>query len=174
MHCAFKFLIAIAFVFTGCKPEKAYQPITADFPTEIWHGINIKLLDSGTVKMVIKAPEGYRLMRPENILILSKGIEITCYENDTLKIKMRADFARYDDELKIIYARGNILIESSDGRWLKTDEITYDITSKKISSYGFIQIKTDKEIIWGRGFKAPHDFSEFEITEITGKVAIQK
>ncbi|GIV33922.1 MAG: hypothetical protein KatS3mg031_1457 [Chitinophagales bacterium] len=91
-------------------------------------------------------------------------------ENQTLSSKMSAQYGIYYPDREEVFVRDNVVIVNTKGEMLNTEELTWKRKEKKIYSDKFVRITTPQEIIYGTGFTANQDFSDYRINNITGVI----
>ena len=65
-------------------------------------------------------------------------------------------------------ASDNVVLISSQGKRMNTDELIWDEAKNKIYTEKRVIITTEKQVIEGEGFESNPDFSEYFITKING------
>ena len=80
--------------------------------------------------------EGYSLAR-EPYREFRKGVKITTYQNDsltTVDAVLTANYAIYYENRELWEAKGNVVVEKSDGKTLYTQQLFWNARTKKIYS----------------------------------------
>ena len=57
---------------------------------------------------------------------------------------------------------------------LNTEELIWDERSALIYTQELVQITSEKEVIFGKGFESTPDFSSYKITNVRGNINIQE
>ena len=119
------------------------------------------------VKILAGKIERFKDIQPE--LILSKNIEVFFYD-DSAKVQstLYSRNAEINQQTKIMSAKNNVILISSDSKKLETEELIWDQLNNKIYTEKKVKIITGKEIIFGKGFISSPDFSKYEINNING------
>jgi LPS export ABC transporter protein LptC len=143
-------------------------------PVESAKNMTILYSDSGAVKMQIKAPVLNRYETENPYTEMPKGVEELFYDSSMhITSKLKAEYAiRYDRELRM-EARKNVVVVNSKGEQLNTEHLVWDERKQKLKSDEFVKITTLDEIIYGNGFEANQDFSQYRIFNIKGIISIQ-
>jgi len=142
------------------------------FPSERAVNVTIQYYDSGRVVGFLSAPQAINMDETNNQIILPQGFYLEFFVGDTLKITIRGQMGRYDGDARIVTAKGDVNVYTDDGRYLKTEELTFRMDERMFYSPTYIQMKTKREFLSGKGLKASADFTEYEIGELTGRVFI--
>lgn len=79
----------------------------------------------------------------------------------------------YENERRMI-VKDSVVLWNTKGEMLNTEELVWDEREGKISSTKFVKITTPKEIIYGDGFEADEDFSNYRIKKIRGILSIDE
>ena len=176
-----KHLLSVALLgflagLTACENDldkvKLYEKGTVG-PVESAKNIKILYSDSGAVKVEITAPvlDRYETERPYTEM--PKGVKAISY-NERMEVTSRlsANYAiRYDRELKL-EARKNVVVVNERGEQLTTEHLIWDERRQRLNSDEFVKITTRDEIIYGNGFEANQDFSQYRIFNIKGIISV--
>ena len=166
--CIF-FLVNVAFFSCSNDPELVRQFVEKkDFPIEIINGAEILQTENGILKIKIVASNIKRFEDIQPNLLLSNGIEVTFYKDSAIRSVLNAEKAEIYESSNIMIASDNVVLVSSEGKRMNTEELIWDEKKNKIYTDKQIVITTDKEIIKGEGFESNPDFSEYSIAKING------
>lgn len=143
-------------------------------PVESAKNMKILYSDSGTVKMQIIAPILNRYETENPYTEMPKGVEALFFDSAmNVSSKLKAEYAiRYDRELRM-EARKNVVVVNSKGEQLNTEHLLWDERRQRLKSDEFVKITTSDEIIYGNGFEANQDFSQYRIFNIKGIISIK-
>ena len=109
--------------------------------------------------------EGYSLAR-EPYREFRKGVKITTYQNDsltTVDAVLTANYAIYYENRELWEAKGNVVVEKSDGKTLYTQQLFWNARTKKIYSNVDSKIvqNNGRDVFIGRGVQglafSPHE-----------------
>jgi len=102
------------------------------------------------------------------------GLKLYVYDsNGELDSELKANQGRMTDNSDDLEVNGDVSIINQKGEQLNTESLTWNKTDKKIRSDGFVKIFTDDEIIYGTGFEADENFTNYVIYNISGVVKIK-
>ena len=147
-----------------------------DFPTESIQHLESIYSDSAKIEIRIKAPEVKRYGNAtEPYMEFSKGIEVLFY-NDQAEIssQLTAKFAIYNETEKLWEARDSVVAINVNGEVLNTDLLFWDEEKGLIYSNKFVKITTDDEVLFGEGFEANQDFSDWVIKKPKGTIYLEE
>ncbi len=68
---------------------------------------------------------------------------------------------------------GDVQIVNSKGEKLNAEKLFWNKTDKKIRSDEFVKIYTNDEVIYGTGFEADENFTNYVIYNIKGVVKVR-
>ena len=68
----------------------------------------------------------------------------------------------------IMIASDSVILISSEGKQLETEELIWDEKKNKIYTDKRVIITTEKEMIEGKGFQSTPDFLQYSISNIQG------
>ncbi|MEY4594078.1 MAG: hypothetical protein RIQ47_488 [Bacteroidota bacterium] len=170
-------LLSVIFIaINACENDldkvKLYEKGTAG-PVESAKNIKILYSDSGAVKVEITAPVLDRYDSERPYTEMPKGVKAIFY-NDRMEVTSRlsANYAiRYDRDLKL-EARKNVVVVNERGEQLTTEHLIWDERRQMLNSDEFVKITTKDEIIYGNGFEANQDFSQYRIFNIKGIISV--
>jgi len=107
-------------------------------------------------------------------ILFPKGFNAKHFEHfPTPESSIRAEWAKYFVNKKLWWAKNNVVAQNSDGEKLFAEELYWDQEKKIIYSDKYVKIQTPEEIIFGDGFEANEDMSQYKIKKIKGTVYIE-
>ena len=163
------FFLSVLLSSCSNDPEVVKEFIVSkDLPIEKIEGAEIIHTESGIlkVKIISKTIERYQNKQPQ--LIFSNGLEVVFYKDTIVQSILEAENAEIDEQKKIMTASNNVILTSSDGKKLETEELIWDEKEDKIYTDKKVVITTGKEVIEGDGFVSNPDFTEYSISKIHG------
>ena len=132
-------------------------------------GAELLHTENGKIKVRIIAGiiERFQNMQPQ--LVFSNGLEVIFY-NDSGGVEsvLKAQSAEVNEINNVMTALDNVILTSSSGKKLETEELIWDEKKNKIYTDKKVIITTGKEVIEGEGFESNPDFSEYLISKIHG------
>lgn len=167
----------LSIVTLGCEKEQIVRPLPAKRkkqPLATVHGFEYLYTENGLKRAYLKAPLYREFFEKGNEQItwaeLKKGFILFFY--DSLGTKMtssvRADYGKLYDKRNKAYAKGNVVVTSSDGKKLETETLHWNRKKDRLYTDDFVKITTPKEIIEGYGMEANTSFSWYKIYKIRG------
>ena len=142
---------------------------------ETAHDVRLLYSDSAMVKVQVEGDMMVRYLDKENPRDeFPEGIKVSFFNNHTkVNSSLTAKYAlRYERDRKII-VRDSVVWLSKQGEKLETEELIWDEKIEKVSSNRFVRITNQEEIIYGYGFEANQDFTEWKIKQIDGRIRIE-
>ena len=120
--------------------------------------------------------EGYTLAR-EPYREFRKGIKITTYQDDSLSsvdAVLTANYAIYYEKRELWEAKGNVVVEKSDGKTLYTQQLFWNARTGKIYSNVDSKIvqNNGRDVFIGEGFESDEEFKEWRFRRFTGKMDV--
>jgi len=165
------FLFFLVVLISCTNDPKLVQEFVRDKqqPIEQIKGAELLHTENGKVKVKLLASRIERFQDIQPALIFSDHLEVYFYNDSSqLKSTLIADYASIDEEKKIMLAQNNVILISSDGKKLETDELVWDENNDKIYTDKKVKITTGKEVVYGEGFTSTPDFKQYSITKING------
>ena len=138
-------------------------------PIEQIKGAQLLHTENGKVKVKVLANSIERFQDFQPALIFPNKLEVYFYNDSShLQSTLIADYASIDEEKKIMLAKNNVILISTDDKKLETDELVWDENKNKIYTDKKVKITTGKEVVFGEGFTSTTDFKEYSITKVHG------
>jgi LPS export ABC transporter protein LptC len=166
----FFFLLSVIFYSCSNDPELVKEFIaTENLPIEKIEGAEMLHTEKGVLKVKIIATtiKRFKDIRPQ--LVFSNGLEVIFYNDSGLvKSVLTATNAEVDEINNIMTASENVVLMSSEGKKLETEELIWDENKNKIYTDKKVVVTTGKEVIEGEDFETNPDFSEYSISKIQG------
>ena len=121
--------------------------------------------------------EGYSLAR-EPYREFRKGVKITTYQNDsltTVDAVLTANYAIYYENRELWEAKGNVVVEKSDGKTLYTQQLFWNARTKKIYSNVDSKIvqNNGRDVFIGEGFESAEEFKDWRFRRMKGRMEVE-
>ena len=170
------FLATCCLLFS-CAPdlEKIKEiSSTTDTISEKGKDVEIHYSEEGKLKATVIAKELITYQAEEPYMEFSKGVKLNFFNEvlDTTS-KLSAKYGLYYTKKQEMMVRDNVEIINIKGEKLDTEELIWKRKEEKIYSDKFVRITTPEEIIYGTGFEAKQDFSDYIIKNISGTVQVK-
>jgi len=136
-----------------------------NFPTQSARNIEILYSDSAVVKLKIIAPEMARYSADDEPYVeFPKGLEVLFYNQDKLvESSLTANYAIYHEKEDIWEASDNVVVVNKKGEIINTELLIWNKKAETLSSDKFVKITKKDEIIYGDGFDADQNFTNYTI-----------
>lgn len=163
-------------LFISCENDlekvKLYQKGKIG-PVESAKNIKILYSDSGHVQVEITAPILDRYTDEQPYTEMPKGVRAFFYDKGmNVTSRLQAEYGiRYDREMRM-EIRKNVVVVNEKGEQLNTEHLIWDERNQRLKSDEFVKITTKDEIIYGNGFEANQDFSQYRIFNIKGIISV--
>ena len=121
--------------------------------------------------------EGYSLAR-EPYREFRKGVKITTYQNDsltTVDAVLTANYAIYYENRELWEAKGNVVVEKSDGKTLYTQQLFWNARTKKIYSNVDSKIvqNNGRDVYIGEGVESDEEFKDWRFRRMKGRMEVE-
>lgn len=149
--------------FTACESSfKDIQRINnvTFFPSGDAEDINLKYIDSGRTKAILKSPKMLDFQQAKYPFTeFPKGIHLTFYDTDHQKNYVVADYAISYSKTELIDLKGNVVITTHDGNKLEADQLYYDQKNNWFYTEGKYKISdNDQSFTQGVGLDSDSQF----------------
>jgi len=166
------YLIIFIFLFlnlncTEFETEKSVTP-TEDYPDQESWDNNIYFQRDGKRLAVLTAGYIAKYFKKKHTL-LQEGVKVDFYgEDGELKSVLTSSEGKVFDERSDMVATGNVIVKSTNGTTLYTEELHWVNKEGKISSNVPVKITTEGDTLYGDTFKSDPDLINYEITNARG------
>lgn len=173
------FFIAFLSILSACSNKLEEVEEIADEFLSVEHGQEVEILFTEdavpTIKIVAPTAVRYNLLPPDMpYTAFPDGLKLYVYDQDgQLDSELSANSGKMSDNSDDLTVNGNVVIINQKGEKLNTETLTWNKVEKKIRSEGFVKIFTDDEIIYGTGFEADENFTNYVIYNIKGTVKVR-
>jgi len=174
----FFLLVLYTLVLVSCENDLEKVSLVTgkqNLPVETSTDLTILYSDSARVKVKITTPMLERFNTEEPYTEMPKGVNVEFYDNE-LKVNstLKAKYAMRRDLENVMEARNDVVVVNSKGEKLNTEHLIWDEKSSKIYSKEFVKITTPDKIIYGNGFEANQDFTNYKIFNIKGVITLEQ
>ena len=147
-------------------------------PNELSRNVAFFYSDSARVRSKLKSPLVEHYMGVKPYYEMNKGLEVIFFDSiHKEQSKLSANYGIFydnDNKMNIMEAKGNVIVINNKKEKLNTEHLTWNSLTKKIYTKEFVKITTKDEVIWVMGLEAEEDFSEYEIKDVKGTLAVKE
>lgn len=144
-------------------------------PVETSTQLELLYSDSARVKVKVTTPLLNRFAGDKPYTELPKGVDIKFYDqNLQVTSTLTSKYAIRRDGEGIMEARNDVVVVNEKGEKLNTEHLVWNERTQKITSDEFVKITTPDKIIFGKGFEANQNFTNYKIFKISGTITIDK
>ena len=161
------------------EPEDASSSAEEAMMTEYSEHLSIINSQNGRRSYHFVTPllEGYTLAR-EPYREFRKGIKITTYQDDSLSsvdAVLTANYAIYYEKRELWEAKGNVVVEKSDGKTLYTQQLFWNARTGKIYSNVDSKIvqNNGRDVFIGEGFESDEEFKDWRFRRMKGRMEVE-
>ena len=147
--------------------------------TEYSENLSVVMSQNGRRSYHFVTPllEGYSQAR-EPYREFRKGVKITTYQNDSLSevdAVLTANYAIYYVNRELWEAKGNVVVEKSDGKTLYTQQLFWNSRTKKIYSNVDSKIvqNNGRDVFIGEGFESDEEFKDWRFRRMKGRMEVE-
>ena len=166
-------------LFSCDKPPAAASGGDEALMTEYSEHLSVIMSQNGRRSYHFKTPllEGYSLAR-EPYREFPKGVEMTTYKDDSLSsvdAVLTANYAIHYETRDLWEARGNVVVEKSDGKKLYTQQLFWNARTKKIYSNVDSKIvqNNGRDVFIGEGFESDEEFKDWRFRRMKGRMEVE-
>ena len=171
---------SFALLLVGCggnsmESMEQFADDGVDHPISTSKNVKVILSDSGNVKIIMRAPlvERFTQNEEEPYDLLSEGMHVDFLDSlGNVDANVTCEHAIHYPQKKILILTKNVQVYNVDGDKLNSEYLVWNSKTEKITSNDFVKITTGDEIIYGNGFEADQDFTNYQISDIKGVISI--
>lgn len=177
------FLVTIASFLVACNTDdlKNAAEISAKkitFTTDTTKGVELVYSDSAKVKAKGSAPILVKVTPSSGTPYteMPKGVKIDFYDSfQQLSSTVTADYAIRKETEQLTTLKKHVVVKDKKGNVFTSEELVWDEKAKIFYSNQLVNINfPDGSFFSGNQFKAPQDFSSYELTTGTGQVDVKE
>ena len=169
---------AILLFSCGESGQQTDEAANEAMMTEYSENLLIVMSQNGRKSYVFTTPlvEGYTL-GAEPYREFRKGVKITTYKDDSLSsvdAMLTANYAIYYENRELWEAKGNVVVEKSDGKTLYTQQLFWNARTGKIYSNVDSKIVQNggRDIFIGEGFESDEQFRDWRFRRMKGQMEV--
>ncbi len=168
-----------AILLYSCERTAAPDPAVEELRmTEYFEDLSTVNSQNGRRSYHFETPlmEGYSQAR-EPYREFRKGVKITTYKDDSLSTVdavLTANYAIYYEKRQLWEAKGDVVVEKSDGKTLYTQQLFWNARTKKIYSNVDSKIvqKGGTDVFIGEGFESDEEFRDWRFRRMKGRMEV--
>lgn len=172
-------LLAFLFFLFSCESQKLKPKIKVDlenknYPVQESWNSKIIFTDEGKLKAILYSKNIKVYENPREKLI--EGLKVDFYNDNEIKTSwLSSKRGRIDDITENMYAYENVTAKNdSSNVVLKTEELMWRNSDKKIVTNKFVTITSPDEIIEGYGMESDQHLKNYKVFDITYQTTIKK
>lgn len=158
-------LVALGCNDPGVRPHGTLQ--TADSADQIMVRMSTRLTESGVLRSFVEADTAYVYQADQHTDLRNFKVRMLDAQGN-LQSTLTAQRGIYFTLTGKLDARGNVLVESTDGRHLRTEHLIYDKTANKLSSDTVFTYQSPTESGSGNSFTSDINFRNVQIEQPKG------
>lgn len=179
-------LVALSFVGSAIllfSCENALEEDTSDgdekMMTEYSENLTLVMSQNGRKSYRFATPllEGYSLAK-EPYREFRKGVKVITYLDDsmsTVDAVLTSNYAIYYEKRELWEAKGDVVVEKSDGKTLYTQQLFWNARTKRI--YSNVDSKIVQgggdDVFVGEGFESDEAFKDWRFRRMTGRMRVE-
>jgi len=173
-------VLTILVSFIGC--ENSIEEIeqlsieSVELSASTSKNVRLRFSDSAEVKIILIAPvlEQYT-SKKEPYDLMPEGLTIEFIDSlGNVEAQVKCNHATHYPKKNILELTDNVRVFNKDGDRLNSEHIIWNSKTQKITSEDFVKITTGDEIIYGDGFEANQDFTDYKINNVKGIISIDE
>lgn len=163
------FLTLLTFRCTGkdVKPHVDTSFVVEELPAQESWNSTVFFTDSGKTRAILTAGH-LQLFNTRKETILDEGVKVEFFNMKEIKTTtLTSKRGRVDEKTNDLYAIDSVVAVNDSGIVVRTDELKWRNSDKKIVSDKFVTIDSPDEHIEGYGFESDQHLRNYVIYNIT-------
>ncbi|MDE5636937.1 MAG: LPS export ABC transporter periplasmic protein LptC [Alistipes sp.] len=160
-------VLGSAILLISCEGEGTdAEPSENAILSEYSENLSVIKSENGRRSLLFETPrlEGYTLGK-EPYREFRDGVRVTTYEDDslsTVKVVLVADYAIFYENRNLWEARGDVVVRKADGKTLYTQQLFWNLTTKKVYSNVDSKVVENggRDVAYGEGFESDETLSD--------------
>jgi LPS export ABC transporter protein LptC len=167
-------ILSIGFFFSSCTPEETAKLVVYEGPLREADNITMYYTEKNRMKVLMKAKKINEFQNGDSEF--PEGIFIEFYDDyGRITSTLRANSAFYNKAENKWRGLGDVeVINIEKKQQLNTEELFWTPANKKIFTDKFVTIKLENEILYGTGFDADQDLTNYTMKNIEGEFEVQE
>ncbi|HCZ37797.1 MAG TPA: LPS export ABC transporter periplasmic protein LptC [Cytophagales bacterium] len=167
------FLVGIL-MLSACSTSETTVPVEYEGPLSEAENVKMQYAEKDRVKVILTAAKILEFANGDEEF--PEGIFIEFYDELGNKTStLRANDAYFFKQENKWRGRGNVeVINTQKQEQLNTEELFWTPTDKKIFTEKFVTIKLQSEVLYGTGFEAKEDLSDYRIKDPSGDFTVDE
>lgn len=163
----------LCFVLSSCTPEEHSKPLVYEGPLREAEDINMYYTEKNRMKILLKAKKINEFQNGDSEF--PEGIFIEFYDDfGRITSTLRANSAYYFKAENKWRGLGDVeVINIEKKQQLNTEELFWKPDTKKIFTDKFVTIKLENEILYGTGFDADQDLTNYTMKNPEGEFEVE-
>jgi LPS export ABC transporter protein LptC len=157
--------LSVACSDPGVRPRASGQ--AADSADQILSKMSTRLTEGGVLRSFVEADTAYVYQNTSTMNLRRFKVRMLDAQGN-LQSTLTADSGVYATYSGKLDARGHVLVESTDGRKLRTEHLIYDKTANQIKSDTTFSYESPTERGSGNGFLSDINFRNVQIDQPRG------
>jgi LPS export ABC transporter protein LptC len=171
-------MLAVLAIVISCENDlEVIQAFSETEKLPEWTSEKVEILYYDSAKLTAKviSPIVLKYSVPkEPFTEFPQGIHVFLYDSlKGIKAEVKSKYAIYNEKEKIWEARKDVVVISTDGKKLNTEQLFWDTNKKIIYSEKFCRVTTPNASLTGNKFTATEDFSSYELSEVKGPLNVR-
>ncbi|GAB4129392.1 MAG: LPS export ABC transporter periplasmic protein LptC [Ignavibacteriales bacterium] len=175
-----KYLLLVLMMFLySCESQKIKPKIQVDlenknYPVQESWNSKIIFTDEGKLKAILYSKNIKVFENPREKLI--DGLKVDFYNENEIKTSwLSSKRGKIDDVTENMFAYEDVIAKNdSSNVVLKTEELMWRRSDKKIVTNKFVTITSPDEVIQGYGMESDQNLKNYKVFDITYQTTIQK
>lgn len=161
-------------MLSACSTSETTVPVEYEGPLSENENVKMQYAEKDRVKVILAAAKILEFANGDQEF--PEGIFIEFYDELGNKTStLRANDAYYFKTENKWRGRGNVeVINTQKQEQLNTEELFWTPTDKKIFTDKFVTIKLQSEVLYGTGFEAKEDLSDYSIKDPSGDFTVDE
>ena len=162
-----------AWIAAGCQSEPAREAALEESgaPIQTVAGMTLRESQNGRLRWVLTADS--TLVYETDDRTLLRGMRVDFYDEGGTQVSsvLRAREGQVDTRTRALVARREVVVQSSEGHRLETEELRWDPERGKVISDCFVRLTKGESVLTGMGIESDPELRSYAIrSEVHGEL----
>ena len=169
------FILLSFFLIISCNEEnKIVSSNNNKVPLSIANNFSMTYTDSMLTKSIVSGKTHYDFSNdPLNYSELYDDVEFKIFDNNKTS-NINSDYAIIYNSFRFMEFRGNVVINTSEGELLKTDQLFYDIENEWLFTEKKFEYSDNTNKIIAQRLDSNRDFTDLVTGNLTGTINVSE
>ena len=152
-------------LLVGCASPSQSPPPRGEAerePVQSFENLELRETSDGKLEWILRAKRATRASANQATRLDS--LKVDFYQgSDRVRSVLTSDSGRVDTQKGTLIAKGRVVVRTTEGGLLETEELSWDRKSARVSSDVFVRLTRGRDVLTGIGFRSDPNLVAYQI-----------